>query len=195
MATTKLTDTHLVILSNAAQQPGGRVLPAPQSIGNKGGSTTRALKGLLRRELIAEVAAGTDDTEWSRNGNGERVTLAITEAGLAAIGVESDACSARDAAKPVKTVKSSGGQQKPGADEHATGSSPRAAFRAGTKGAAIVGLLRHKDGATLPDMIEASGWQAHSVRGFLSGTLKKKHGLMVESETGQDGLRRYRIAA
>ena len=69
------------------------------------------------------------------------------------------------------------------------------AFRDGTKVATIVGLLRGKDGATLPDLMDASGWQAHSVRGFLSGTLKTKHGLSVESEKGDDGLRRYRIGA
>jgi hypothetical protein len=43
-------------------------------------------------------------------------------------------------------------------------------------------------------LVAASGWQAHSVRGFLSGTLKKKHGLTVASEKA-DGIRRYRIAA
>ena len=64
----------------------------------------------------------------------------------------------------------------------------------GTKGAALVQLLQRETGADLAELMDASGWQQHSVRGFLSGTLKKKHGLVVDSEQ-QEGLpRRYRIA-
>ena len=43
--------------------------------------------------------------------------------------------------------------------------------------------------------MEVTGWQAHSVRGFLSGTVKKKLGLPLVSDTGKDGVRRYRIDA
>jgi hypothetical protein len=46
---------------------------------------------------------------------------------------------------------------------------------------------------SLPDLMKATGWQAHSIRGFISGTLKKRLGLNVISDTA-DGLRRYRIA-
>ena len=53
--------------------------------------------------------------------------------------------------------------------------------------------LRSTRGATLEALMEATGWQAHSVRGFLSGTVKKKLGLTVASEVGKDGARRYRI--
>lgn len=69
-----------------------------------------------------------------------------------------------------------------------------ATFRDGTKGSTIVGLLKLKNGATIAELTKATGWQAHSVRGFLSGSLKKKAGLAIVSEKGDDGERRYRIA-
>jgi hypothetical protein len=68
------------------------------------------------------------------------------------------------------------------------------ALREGTKGAVILGLLQREDGATIAEMIRAIGWQAHSVRGFLSGTLRKKHGLAVASVKDEAGERRYRVA-
>ena len=62
-----------------------------------------------------------------------------------------------------------------------------------TKSAKIIGLLRGRTGATIEELASETGWQQHSVRGFLSGTLKKKRGLDVTSES-VDGVRRYRIA-
>jgi len=63
-----------------------------------------------------------------------------------------------------------------------------------TKSDAVLKLLRSSKGTTIAAMMEATGWQAHSVRGFLSGTVKKKMELAIASETGKDGVRRYRIA-
>lgn len=54
-------------------------------------------------------------------------------------------------------------------------------------------LLARRDGATLKELVAATDWQAHSVRGFLSGTIKKKLGLSVTSTRDADGARRYRI--
>jgi hypothetical protein len=65
---------------------------------------------------------------------------------------------------------------------------------AATKSATVMNLLRTGDGATLEAMQQATGWQAHSVRGFLSGTVKKRMALSLVSERGDDGIRRYRIA-
>ncbi|WP_246765173.1 DUF3489 domain-containing protein [Aminobacter sp. SR38] len=62
-----------------------------------------------------------------------------------------------------------------------------------TKADVVLKKLRLTKGATLHQLIEVTGWQAHSVRGFLSGTVKKKLGLNLTSETSKDGLRRYRI--
>lgn len=57
----------------------------------------------------------------------------------------------------------------------------------------LVDLLKEPAGATLEAMMAATGWQAHSVRGAISGSLKKKLGLEVTSEK-VDGVRTYRIA-
>jgi Protein of unknown function (DUF3489) len=64
-----------------------------------------------------------------------------------------------------------------------------------SKSDAIVTLLRRKQGASLEDMQKASGWQAHSVRGFLSGTAKKRLGLNITSAKRTRGERRYTIVA
>lgn len=57
----------------------------------------------------------------------------------------------------------------------------------------VLRKLRLARGATIAQLAEATGWQLHSVRGFLSGTVRKKLGLRLVSETGKDGIRRYRI--
>jgi hypothetical protein len=69
-----------------------------------------------------------------------------------------------------------------------------AAPREGSKTEIILGLLRRAKGATLAEIMEAASWQAHSVRGFISGTLGKKMGLTVNSEKHEDGTRVYSIA-
>ena len=66
--------------------------------------------------------------------------------------------------------------------------------REGSKKAAILALLRRPDGATLKDLMAATGWQAHSVRGFISGAIVRKMGLKVESQKRADGERAYSIA-
>jgi hypothetical protein len=54
-------------------------------------------------------------------------------------------------------------------------------------------MLRQSDGATLEDLMVATEWQAHSVRGFLSGVVSKKLGMEVLSTRRPDGLRTYRV--
>jgi len=66
--------------------------------------------------------------------------------------------------------------------------------REGSKKAAILSLLRQPNGATLKDLMAATGWQAHSVRGFISGAIVKKMGLKVESQKRADGERAYSLA-
>ena len=59
----------------------------------------------------------------------------------------------------------------------------------------LIGLLRRPNGATIDELSKATGWQAHSVRGAISGILKKRLGLTVASETSEKRGRIYRIAS
>ena len=65
--------------------------------------------------------------------------------------------------------------------------------REGSKSAKVLDLLKRPDGATLKELMKATGWQAHSVRGFLSGAVSKKMGLVVTSAKGEDGERSYSV--
>ena len=71
---------------------------------------------------------------------------------------------------------------------------PRVAVASGpgAKSATVLALLASKDGTTITEIANATGWQNHSIRGFLSGTVKKKLGRVIAREV-VDGERRYRI--
>jgi hypothetical protein len=62
-----------------------------------------------------------------------------------------------------------------------------------TKHAQLLQLLNRPDGASIEDMMQATAWQQHSVRGFLAGTVKKKMGLALTSSRAEGDVRRYRI--
>lgn len=67
--------------------------------------------------------------------------------------------------------------------------------RTDTKTETVLKKLKLARGATVEQIVEATGWQAHSVRGFLSAVIRKKLGLNLASDVGKDGKRRYRVIA
>jgi hypothetical protein len=71
----------------------------------------------------------------------------------------------------------------------------QAALKPKTKLAQLEAMLRRPDGATVEQIGKSLHWQAHSVRGAMSGALKKKQGLTITSEKTDNGRRVYRIAA
>lgn len=187
----KLSDTQVVILSNAAQRDGGAVLPPPKRLKIKGGALTSVLKSLVRKGLVDEVPAPPDAEAWRSDEDGRRLMLTISTAGLEAIGVEPEADVARPSvdteSKPKRrraTKKcKSGNRKKP----VATPASPRR-----TKQDTIIGMMRQGYGATIQDLQTATGWQPHSVRAALTGLRKK--GLDIVRSTTADKVSRYRIA-
>lgn len=65
----------------------------------------------------------------------------------------------------------------------------------GTKTEAVRGLISRPGGASMQELLSITGWQVHTLRAFVSGTLNKKMGLGVRSQKGGKGGRRYLIAA
>jgi hypothetical protein len=65
--------------------------------------------------------------------------------------------------------------------------------REGSKKAVVIDMLKRPEGASLKDIMAATSWQAHSVRGFISGTITKKMGITVESFKSESGDRAYKV--
>ena len=96
-----------------------------------------------------------------------------------------------------KAASRKGKSQKPENRSSSDGPSSKTvtAKRADTKTEAVLKKLRLARGATVEQIMEATGWQAHSVRGFLSAVVRKKLGLSLVNDVGKDGQRRYRVVA
>ncbi len=178
-----LTEAQLVILSAAAQRDDGTALPLPGSLTMNKGAARTVLASLVKRGLLVERPAVGHGDIWRETDDGERVTLAITAAGYEAIGV----------ASPPESVAPPIAMATP--DNAPVESVPVISVRPGTKQAQLIGLLQRADGATVAEIGQATGWQPHSVRGAISGMVKKKLGLTIVSETVAGRGRVYRIGA
>lgn len=202
----KLNDTALTILASAGSRKDARALPLPAGLKTHKTAVRKVLEQLLAGELLAEVPAGQDDEEWRESDESGRTTLIITPSGLAAIGIE-DGQEAAPVARgkapkpaagrqaPTAAKKRAGATRPKGRDttvDRAVASTPRSSVGV-SKQDAVVQLLRQKQGTSIAEIMAATGWQAHSVRGFLSGTVKTKMKLTVTSEKDKAGERRYRI--
>ncbi len=115
-----------------------------------------------------------DEPVWRETGDGHGVTLVATDAGLAAIGIETGSAETKpteDAAPKTRTP------------------------REGTKQATLIAMLRAPEGATIAEIMATTGWQSHTVRSSISGALKKRLGLEVTSERVDSRGRVYRLPA
>lgn len=192
----KLTDSELVILSAAARRDGGAILPVPKSLKVKGGALNSIFQGLLKKGLVAEQHASRGSAAWRDAEDGQRMMLVITDAGLKAINAdagERPEGHAADGKRAMKKQKQQKSRTTPSRKIEAAAGKKN--IRSGTKLAMVVDLLSREDGATIDEMVKATGWQSHSVRGAISGALKKKLGLMVTSEKIDGRGRVYRVAS
>lgn len=202
----KPANSYLGILSKAARRS-DRCLELPKSMPTA--ATEKLAAKLATSGSIEEIETAGDLPIW-RTVEGQRYSLRITDKGMAEIGIVPNTPVAPANRKAAR--RSSSAQPKHPSSEAVTrhkGSKPasqssrakatakkpakKAAARSGTKIAEIVNLLSRKRGATIEELAAATGWQVHSVRGAISGTIRKKLGHKIISEVQGDA-RRYRLA-
>ncbi|RYE08101.1 MAG: DUF3489 domain-containing protein [Hyphomicrobiales bacterium] len=199
MAKLKLTDADRVILSAAGGRETGLALPIPKSLKIAADDLETKLRGLLKKELLSERPSLPGERAWMTGEDGTRLSLVISPTGLAAIGVSTADNAQADAvstgAKPARAKVAAG---KPEASTPSGTAAPAADSsepKRMTKLDTLIGALRQRKGATIAELVEATGWQAHSVRGSISGALKKRMSLNVVSKTVDGRGRVYRIEA
>lgn len=156
----KLNDLQLVLLSHAAKTDAGYVFPLPASI--KAEAASKEAKTLLGRAFLAEIETTSPANRW-RSEDNIHFGLIITEAGKAAIGLGGDGA---DQASNEGT-----GADGAAAAEQATQAERRP--RENSKIANVLTLLRRSEGVTLAGLVEATGWQQHTVRAAMTGLRKR----------------------
>ncbi|NEX48307.1 DUF3489 domain-containing protein [Pseudotabrizicola algicola] len=175
MTQIQLSDAQAVILSAACAREDGMVFPVTANL--KGGAVGNVCKSLLKHGLIEEVPATDLNTVWRHDDEHGPITLRATPLAYSTLGITEDPEQPQDgraettlAPEPVRR-------------------------RSGTKQEALIAMLRAEGGATIDEIVAATGWQAHTVRGAMSGALKKKLGLEVTSEKVEGRGRVYRLPA
>lgn len=165
--TTKLTPAQEIILRHATQHIDGKIDWFPDNI--KGGARKKVIEGLFNRALITPLG---DD--WFVAAEGYDAlglprpgAVTLTDPEIEAAVSAAEAGWQRDTTKP-KT-------------------------RENSKQATVIAMLQRPEGATIGQIVEATGWQAHTVRGTFAGALQKKLGLTIVSDKAQGGERTYRI--
>ena len=107
--------------------------------------------------------------------------------------VERLAASVAPPAAPVAPKKTKAKKSPTAAKPPARARKGATTAREGSKKAEVLDLMGRKQGVTLAEIMKETGWQAHTVRGFVSGTITKKLGLKVDSFKNAEGERAYRI--
>jgi hypothetical protein len=199
---TKLSDTQAVILSAAAQRADGAVLPLPETLKFKPGALAKAMDSLRNRGLIRVLGTdgGPERVVITSEGmaaigieeDGDEAPAGATEPDAAPTSAGTDA-SAADAQAPAETDsaaapakrkasrKQKAAKAEPVAGEPQGQPTGKPTPRAGTKQALMIEMLKRPEGATVEQIAAATGWQHHTIRGAISGALKKKLGLTVEA--------------
>jgi len=174
-----LTPTQTRILSAGAQRPGSLAMPLPKGL--HGAAANKVVTMLITRGFIEEVDANSHKGAplWRETGDAQGTTLVVTEAGLEAIGIKSVV------AKTMARVRKAGKITQP--------SDALIIPRAGTKQALLIAMLKEQGGASIDEITTATNLQPHTIRGMISGVLKKKLGLAVISEKVEGRGRAYRI--
>jgi hypothetical protein len=163
--TRKLNDTQLVILSSASQREDGlAVLPE----GVRAASVKAAVIRLTKLGFLKQVRVKRNQPHWLTDEEGRRIGLKITTAGSAAIGDDGKG-EEQPAPEPKRRAKKAA---EPGEAQREAGASC-----GGSKRAQIIALMQGMAGATLNDMVEATGWLPHTTRAALTGLRHKGYAI------------------
>lgn len=174
--TTTLTPAQHAILAYALEHTEGRIEWFPDNI--KGGARQKVLDGLSKRSLIN--ALGTD---WF-----------VAAEGYEALGIPHKAPVTSQALDQVIEAATPATTATPALALALAPAPAQPRTRENSKQATVVQMLQRPEGATIAQICEATGWQAHTVRGAFAGALKKKLGLTIVSDKVKGGERVYRSA-
>ncbi|GHT93268.1 hypothetical protein FACS1894116_04920 [Betaproteobacteria bacterium] len=187
MTTVQLTPIQQAILAHALEHAEGWIEWFPPNI--NGGARTKVLDGLAKRELIRQV----------------RQRWRVAAGGYDALGVPCPGISQKRVGKfeaKLDQIIANAKSAPPAPNDveleaavtaaEASWAKPRT--RANSKQAEVVRMLQRPEGATVRRICEATGWQAHTVRGAFAGAFKKKLGLTLVSDKQTGGERVYRVA-
>lgn len=171
---TMLTDMQRVLLTTACQREDGSLLPLPDSLGVRAARLRKAVEVLIRNGLAAEQQSMAAPQAWRIDGD-LIIGVIITDAGRTLIDppVAEEATVDEAEELPAVTVAPAAG-------------------RPGTKQAKVIDLLKRERGATLAEIVGATGWLPHTSRAVLTGLRKKGH--VIGSEK-VEGVTRYQITA
>ena len=189
----KLTDTQLIVLSNAAARDDG-IAVVPAKVNKAAAAKVGA--SLLARKLMRELRSKPGMPVWREDEDGRPISLMITRAGRDAIGVDED--------EETKQAPRSDRKTAPRSPSHGNGDGPRSSAstpppmnvtspRAGSKQALVTEMLSANGGATLDALIEATGWLPHTTRAALTGLRKRGFSIERTREDGSDSI--YRIVS
>ena len=180
----KLTDAQLGMMSAAAQR-NDRCLSVPATI--KGAALSKVSAKLAKLGLAREIEAKPGAPIWRRDDAGQGYALKLTAAGLKAIAVDEGS---PDAIEPGEAPQPQA-KNRPSPDE---GGHPArvATPRDGSKLALVIELLRRAEGATIPNLTEATGWLPHTTRAALTGLRKRGYAVIRERIGAGDSV--YRIS-
>ena len=171
--TIALNPNQQAILEHAVQHSGGKIIWFPEHI--KGGARAKVLEGLFKRALITPYG-----DEWI-----------VAAEGYDALGLPRPVALPPTITLDDPELEADVASAEASWQQHDKDKLVRT--RADSKQALVIGLLQRPEGATIAQIMEATGWQQHTVRGTLAGTLKKRLGLTITSTKEAGGQRVYRI--
>ena len=188
----KLTDTQLIMLSNAAARDDG-IAAVPAKMSKAAASKVGA--SLVARKLVRELGSKPGMPVWRADDDGRSISLMITRAGRDAIGVDEDEEATQAPRSDKKPATRSPSRSNGDGSKSSTSTPSRlnvASPRAGSKQALVTEMLGAKGGATLDALVNATGWLPHTTRAALTGLRKRGFSIERTREAGEASM--YRIA-